>query len=162
VSETFGRWPRPASLGVGGAVAGLLTGWLAHHAARAVLTGIFGRDVPEMGGPIEGLALGATTGVGFAFASGRRGVVLLTGIAAAIGGMGLALAGRHLVGASLDLMAGTFAGSQVGLEPLARLLGEQGLRPMTRLIVSAFEGFFFGGGVAFGLTLRPRDPVDRG
>ena len=65
-------------------------------------------------------------------------VALLTGAATAIGAIALALAGRHLVGSSLDLMAGTFAGSQVGLDPLARLMGEEHLRPVTRTTVSAF------------------------
>ena len=69
--------------------------------------------------------------------------------------MALALAGRHLVGSSLDLMAGTFAGSQVGLDPLARLLGEDSLRPITRTLVSGFEALMFGSGLAFGLTRRP-------
>ena len=149
---------------------GLLTGWLAHHGARAVLTGLFGRDIPEMGGPLEGLVLGAATGIGYAIGTRRlpqggmaapRGrarwrAAAFTGLASAIGGVALALAGRHLVGSSLDLMAGAFEGSQVGLEPLARLLGEERLRPVTRMIVSGFEGLLFGCGIAFGLTIRPR------
>ena len=52
-------------------------------------------------------------------------------------------------------MASAFDGSGVGLAPLARLLGEQDLRPVTRTIVSAFEGLLFGSGLAFGLTHRP-------
>jgi hypothetical protein len=67
----------------------------------------------------------------------------------------LTLAGGHLVGASLDALASAFEGSDVGLAPLARLLGEQALRPVTRTIVSAFEGLMFGAGLAFGLTHRP-------
>jgi DNA-binding winged helix-turn-helix (wHTH) protein len=166
------RSSRTLALAAGGALAGLSTGWLAHHAARAVLTGLFGRDVPGMGGPIEGLVLGAAAGLGYAIATrhapeeiataapsrARGRAVALTGLAAGIAGVILALAGRHLVGSSLDLMAGAFAGSQVGLEPLARLLGEEHLRPVTRMAVSAFEGALFGGGLAFGLTARPRRP----
>lgn len=157
--------PRPgrvARLALGGGLAGLLTGWLAHHAARLVLTGLFGRDVPEMGGPIEGLVLGATTGLGYAAGTGRSRwqAAAVTGLAAAIGAVALALAGRHLVGSSLDLMASAFTGSQVGLEPLARLLGEERLRPLTRMVVSGFEGVLFGGGVALGLTMRLRPPAD--
>jgi hypothetical protein len=36
------------------------------------------------------------------------------------------------------------------------LLGEGNLRPFTRTIVSGFEGFMLGAGIAYGLTYRPR------
>ena len=88
----------------------------------------------------------------------RWRVAVVTGLATAVAAVALAVAGRHLVGASLDLMAGAFAGSQVGLEPFARLLGEERLRPLTRALVSGFEGALFGTGLAFGLTTRPRQP----
>jgi DNA-binding winged helix-turn-helix (wHTH) protein len=173
-AEAVARSARGVVLAVSGAVAGLLTGWIAHHAARLVLTGLFGRDIPAMGGPIEGLVLGAAAGIGYGLATRRlphggmaapRGrarwrVAAITGVASAIGALALTLAGRHLVGASLDLMAGAFAGSQVGLEPLARLLGEEHLRPMTRMVVAGFEGLLFGTGLAFGLTTRPRRAAD--
>ena len=169
-AEAIARSARAIGLAAGGAITGLSTGWVAHHAARAVLAGLFGRDVPDMGGPVEGLVLGAATGIGYAIGTRRlaqggmaapRGharwrVAAITGLAAALGATVLALAGRHLVGSSLDLMATAFAGSQVGLEPLARLLGEERLRPVTRLVVSAFEGALLGTGIAFGLTTRPK------
>jgi hypothetical protein len=71
----------------------------------------------------------------------------------------LTLADRHLVSSSLDAMAGVFEGSAVGLAPLARLLGEETLRPVTRTLVGAFEAFLFGCGLAFGLTHRPRPQI---
>jgi hypothetical protein len=71
----------------------------------------------------------------------------------------LTVSGAHLVGSSLDALASAFEGSDVGLAPLARLLGEQELRPVTRTVVAAFEGLMFGVGLAFGLTHRPRHPV---
>jgi hypothetical protein len=55
-------------------------------------------------------------------------------------------------------MAGVFDGSDVGLAPLARLLGEQELRPVTRTVISAFEGLLLGAALAFGLTHRPSQP----
>jgi hypothetical protein len=57
---------------------------------------------------------------------------------------------------SLDLLAHSFPGSQVGLAPLARLLGEAEPGLATRLVVSAGEGLLFGCGLAWGLTRRPR------
>jgi DNA-binding winged helix-turn-helix (wHTH) protein len=173
-AEAVARSARGVALAAGGALAGLLTGWLAHHGARLVLTGLFGRDIPAMGGPVEGLVIGAAAGIGYGIATrslphggmaaprggARWRVAAITGIVSAIGAAALTLGGRHLVGASLDLMAHTFAGSQVGLEPLARLLGEGHLAPMTRMVVAAFEGLLFGTGLAFGLTTRPRRPAD--
>jgi hypothetical protein len=52
-------------------------------------------------------------------------------------------------------MAAAFDGSRVGLAPLARLLGEEDLRPVTRTLIGAFEGLMFGAGLSFGLTHRP-------
>ncbi|MGH9330227.1 MAG: hypothetical protein ACRD09_07290, partial [Vicinamibacterales bacterium] len=59
------------------------------------------------------------------------------------------------VSVTLDRTAKAYQGSQVGLEPLARALGEGTLRPMTRALASAFEGLMFGIGLATGLTHRP-------
>jgi hypothetical protein len=84
----------------------------------------------------------------------------VTAFATMLGAVALALAGRHLVGSSLDLMASAFAGSQVGLEPLARLLGEDGLRPVTIVIVSGLEGLLLGGGIALGLTMSGPPAVE--
>ena len=44
----------------------------------------------------------------------------------------------------------------MGLDQFAFLLGEDSLRPVTRTIVSGFEGFMLGAGIAYGLTHRPR------
>jgi hypothetical protein len=52
-------------------------------------------------------------------------------------------------------MASAFDGSRVGLAPLARLLGEEDLQPVTRTVVGGFEGLLLGIGISFGLTRRP-------
>jgi hypothetical protein len=44
----------------------------------------------------------------------------------------------------------------VGLEPLARLLGEAEPGLLTRTVISGGEGFLFGFGLLLGLTRRPR------
>ena len=169
-AESLARSARALALTMAGAIAGMATGWLARQVVRSLLGGVFGRDVAGLAGGLEGLVVGAAVGVGYAVATRRlsqggmaapRGaarwrVALTTGIVTAVAATGLALAGRHLVGSSLDLMADAFAGSQVGLDPLARLLGEERLRPMTRTLVSGFEALMFGSGLAFGLTRRPR------
>jgi hypothetical protein len=169
-AEALARSARGAALTAGGALAGLAMGTLAHHLARTLLSGVFGRDIPALAGGTEGAVVGAAVGLGYALATRRlaqggmaapRGgarwrAALATGSVTALAAIGLAVLDRHLVGSSLDLMADAFAGSQVGLDPLAGLLGEDSLRPITRMLVSAFEGLMFGAGLAFGLTRRPR------
>jgi hypothetical protein len=86
----------------------------------------------------------------------RLVVALATGLACALAGIVLAWTGRHLGAMSLDLMARTFPGSQVGLDPLARLLGETAPGPITRIVISAWEGLMFGFGLIMGLTRRPK------
>ena len=57
---------------------------------------------------------------------------------------------------SLDFLAQTFPGSQVSLDPLARLLGEEHPGFVTRVFIGSSEGLLFGIGLALGLTRRPR------
>ncbi len=169
-AEALSRSARGAALSAAGASAGLLMGSLAHHLLRALLGGIFGHDVAGLAGGFEGLVIGGAVGFGYALATRRlaqggmaapRGharwrAALVTGLVTAAAACALAVSGRHLVGSSLDLMASGFAGSAVGLDPLARLLGEDNLRPITRTLVSGFEAMLFGSGLTFGLTRRPR------
>ena len=170
-AEAVARSARTLGLTVCGAAGGALAGGVAHALARAVLGGMFGRDIPVIGGWVEGLMLGAAAGLGYGLSTPRLGgglaaprgparlrTALATGLACAVVALLLTLAGRQLVASSLDLMASAFEGSAVGLAPIARLLGEQELRPITRGVVSVFEGLMFGTGLAFGLTHRPQRP----
>ena len=168
-AETVSRSARALALTVAGAASGLLAGLVAHDAVRAVLSAVFGRDVPAIGGGLEGLVLGAAVGAGYALATRRlveggmaaprgaarwRAAALVAG-ATLLAGVALAWAGGELVASSLDLVAGLFSGSGVGLDGLARLLGEGRLRPVTRTLVSGFEAFMLGLGLSFGLMHRP-------
>jgi DNA-binding winged helix-turn-helix (wHTH) protein len=171
-AEALARSARGLALAMCGAAGGAMVGGLAHLAGRAVLEDLFGRHLASLGGGVEGLALGAAAGIGYAVStSSMRGggmatprgaargrTALITGLACAVAAVLLTLSGRHLVGSSLDVIATAFEGSNVGLAPLARLLGEEELRPVTRMIVSGYEGLLFGAGLAFGLTHRPRTP----
>jgi hypothetical protein len=69
--------------------------------------------------------------------------------------LGLALAGRPLVGGTIHLIAETSAGSQATLTPLGRFLGEANFGPLTSALVAMAEGALFGSGLALGLTRRP-------
>jgi DNA-binding winged helix-turn-helix (wHTH) protein len=169
-AEALARSARAAALGLCGAIGGALAGAIAHALTSILLAGMFGHDSSDIGGWVEGVVIGAAAGLGYALSTsplpgggfaGPRGpararTALITGLSCAAAAVLLTLAGGHLVSSSLDALASAFDGSDVGLAPLARLLGEQELRPLTRTLVSAFEGLMFGAGLAFGLTHRPR------
>ncbi len=164
----FRAWRRLA-LAAAGAASGLVVGATAHLLGRLVLEGLFGRDLSPLTGAVEGLVLGGAVGLGYGVATptaeggmatpqglARVRVALLTGLACALAAGMLGWSGRFLGAMSLDFMAQSFPGSQVGLAPLARLLGEQEPGGVTRVAISVFEGLMFGSGLAAGLTRRAR------
>ncbi len=167
-AEVLARSWRRSALVALGALGGCLIGAGAHSLAQWALRGLFGRDLEPVGGGLEGVVLGAATGLGYALATRGDGglaaprgaarwrVALTAGTLAAAAGAALALSGGHLGALSLDLMARTFPGSQVGLAPLSRLLGEGEPGPLTAVAISTWEGLMFATGTVFGLTRRPR------
>jgi DNA-binding winged helix-turn-helix (wHTH) protein len=169
LGEATFRAARGVALVVGGALGGGLIGAVAHGFGAALLQGLFGRDLSAAAGGLEGLVIGGATGLGYALATPRRegglatpvglrrvGAALLAGAVCALATGVLGWNGSFLGAMSLDLVAGAFPGSEVGLEPLAQLLGEDEPGRISRVAVSAWEGLVFGTGVVLGLTHRPR------
>jgi DNA-binding winged helix-turn-helix (wHTH) protein len=169
VAEALARsWRGPALIAFG-ALGGGAMGVAAGMVGRWTLEGLFGHVLPDVGGAFEGVGLGAAAGLGYALATPRpeggmaapRGgerlrVALITGLACAVAAVLLTALGADLAGVSLNAVARAFQGSQVQLAPLARLLGEPELGDLTRGVLAAWEGLFFGAGLAWGLTRRPR------
>lgn len=167
--EALFRSARGVGLVSLGALGGGLVGGMAHTLGRFALEGLFGHELSFVGGGFEGFAVGAGSGLGYAlathppaggFAAPRGGArvraALVAGLVCAATFMLLTRAGGHLGGVSLDFIAASFQGSKVGLAPVARLFGEAALGPRTQLVLAAFEGLLFGGGLTLGLTRRPR------
>jgi len=168
-AEALARSARSLGLVVLGALGGGVMGAFAHAVGRSTLEGIFGHEMSFVGGGYEGLAVGAGAGLGYALATHPRNggmasptgaarwrAALVVGLVCAASFVLLAHSGGHLGGVSLDFMARSFQGSQLGLAPIAHLLGEDDLGPRTRTALAAYEGLLFGLGLTLGLTRRPR------
>ncbi len=84
--------------------------------------------------------------------SSRLVTAVVTAAACGIAALGIALAGRPLVGGTIHLIAQASAGSQATLTPLGRFLGETDFGPLTAALVATGEGALFGFGLALGLS----------
>jgi len=168
VGETVARSRRSLVLGTTGGIGGGIVGFTAQWLVRWGLAALFGLHV-DIGGGLDGLALGAAAGLGYAGATGsalgglptphgrdRLRVAGVVAMACGLAALALTLAGRPLVGGTLHAIASAAQGSQVLLTPLARLIGEPDFGPVTSAIIGSGEGMLFGAGLAMGLTRRPQ------
>ena len=166
--EATARSHRVLGVAASGAAGGALVGYAAQWLSRAALETLAGVQAP-IGGGVDGLVLGALSGLGYAVATRRaegglaapRGVrrlevAAITASACALGGVGLALSGRPLVGGTIHAIARTSNGAHALLTPLAHLVGEPDFGPLTRTLIAAGEAGLFGIGLAVGLTRSPR------
>jgi DNA-binding winged helix-turn-helix (wHTH) protein len=168
VAEATFRSRRTLALVGGGAIGGGIVGTAAQWLSRWTLAALVGVHV-DVGGTVEGLAIGGAAGLGYAaataFAEGgiaaprgwrRFATAAVVGLACAAATLSLALTGRALVGGTMHLIAEASQGSQVILTPVGRLLGEPDFGPVSAAVLGLGEGLLFGAGLAFGLTRRPR------
>jgi DNA-binding winged helix-turn-helix (wHTH) protein len=168
LAEAIARSRRSVGLiggaAAGGGLVGALVQWLGHW-SLATLVGV---DVP-IGGGLEGLALGAAAGLGYALGTSPAGVglaaprgqrrlatVALIAGCCALAAFAITQTGRPLVGGTINAIADSSARSQATLGPLGRLVGEPDFGPVTRAMLGTGEGAVFGVGVAIGLTRRRR------
>jgi hypothetical protein len=168
-AEAIARSRRGLAIVGGAAVGGLTIGLIAHLAARWTLEGLFGLRLSHIGGPLEGLILGAAAGLGYAsttrrpagggmatpFGAARWQTTLAVAACCAAAGLMLSLAGRPLVGGLINEIAQASGGSQMALTPLSALYGEPSFGMGTKTLLAMLESGFFGLGLAFGLTRRP-------
>lgn len=173
VAENYERTPRAIALTVAGAVGGGAMGTAIQWLTRWALASLVGIDVP-VGGGLEGLVLGAATGLGFALVTrgteegepaprGRQWLTAALGMAVLCGltGAALNLAGRPLAGGTIHAIADAAEGSRASLAPLGRLIGEPDFGPVSSTILSFGEAAMFGLGLAYGLLRQPRPKVRR-
>ena len=167
VAESIARSRRAFALVCGAALGGGLAGSAAQWLGRWSLAALVGVNI-DVGGGLEGLAIGGAAGLGYAMTTprsegglaaprGRRRLVVAGATAAACGlaALALGLAGRPLVGGTIHIIAESSAGSQATLTSLGRFIGEPDFGPLTAALIATAEGALFGFGLALGLTRRP-------
>lgn len=166
-AESIVRSRRALALICGAALGGGVAGSAAQWLGRWSLAALVGVNV-DIGGGLEGLAIGGAAGVGYSLATsysegglaaprGRRRLraTAMTAAACGLAALTLAFVGRPLVGGTIHFIAETSVGSQATFTPLGRLIGEPDFGPLTAALIATSEGALFGFGLALGLTRRP-------
>jgi DNA-binding winged helix-turn-helix (wHTH) protein len=168
-AEVLSRAYRGVALVVFGAVFGSLTAGVADVILRALLESLFGVHLAHANSAIDGFVIGAAAGAGYALTtsqppgggiaaprgSRRVATVMVVGICCAAAAVALASMGRPLIGGLVHEVAQASRDAQLVLAPLGRAIGEPDFGPISRRLLSAFEGGFFGCSLAWGFTRRP-------
>jgi DNA-binding winged helix-turn-helix (wHTH) protein len=147
---------------VGGALGGLAVGGAVKLLGLDAFNLLLGRSPGDITGAGEGALLGAAVGLGAWLASRGTDPVSLrrasaaAALAGAAAGLAIPLLGGRLMGGSLDLLARSFPGSQLRLDEIGRLFGEDGFGPVSRIVTGAMEGMLFGGCVVGAMVLARR------
>lgn len=133
---------------ISAAFGGLLIGGIAKLLGVDAFNLLFGRAPEGITGGLEGAVLGAAVALGAMFSGGldaaRPRPVMGAGFTGAIAGILISAAGGCLMAGSLDLLAGSFDGSQLQFDALGRYFGEVNFGLITQTVLSGFEGLLFG------------------
>ena len=150
---------------VGAALGGLFVGTSAKLLGVDAFNLLFGRAPAGITGGPEGAVLGAALALG-AYSGTRLGdwlgdavhwpAAAGAGVGGALAGALIPLAGGHLMGGSLALLAQSFAGSRLQLDQFGLLFGESGFGPATEVVLGSVEGLLFCSCVVGALTLMAR------
>jgi DNA-binding winged helix-turn-helix (wHTH) protein len=158
---------------VGAAFGGLLVGGLTKLLGVDAFTLLFGQVPPGITGGLEGAALGAAIAFGVRLSLGTRSAggpdslspwrpVVGGGLAGAVTGALIPVAGGHLLGGSLELIAHSFPSSRLQLDILGRFFGELHFGITTQVILGGIEGLLFGscvvGAIVLAQKIRPSVP----
>lgn len=165
IAYRHSRWWSVVGAAAGGAAIGGSTKLLGVDTLKA----LFGRSTTGITGSLEGAAIGAGVALGVVLAARLMTNarpwhrVLGAAIGAMCGGVLLTVIGGNLFSGSLEIVARSFADSQIRLEPLAPFFGEVHFGKTTQIVLGAIEGLLFGGGVSAGLEIGPKfRPGDAG
>ena len=169
-AEALARSRRGLALVVCGGLGGSLVALLARWVVSWTLEALFGLSPNISAGPLEGAAIGAAAGLGYAWATpqpagggiaaprrrARLRVALQVALCCGLAAIALGALGRQMVGGVVNETARAAHGSRLSLSPLGVITGEAAFGPLTGMLIGAAEGAVFGFGLALGLTRRPR------
>lgn len=147
---------------IGGVAGGAVIGWSAHLLGVDTLQTLFGKSSTEITGAFEGSVVGAGVSLGAVLMrqlldeakSWQR--IFGAALGAFTAGALLAIIGGNLFSASLELIARSFANSQIRMEPVASFFGEVHFGRTTQIALGAIEGMLFGGCLMGGMEFLTR------
>lgn len=133
----------------GGLVGGMVVGTVVRLLGLDAFDLLFGQAPGAITGAMEGAMLGGAVGAGVVLGervggSWRRRAVA-GGLAGAVAGVGIVLAGGRLLVGSLATLAEAFPQSRLTLDPVGAVFGEAGLGPVSHAVASGLEGMLFAG-----------------
>lgn len=143
-SPTFSPWTV-----LGGALGGLIVGAFGKLLGLDAFNLLLGQSPGDITGAAEGAMLGAAVGLGAWLAGRRRSELPLRRSALIGGGVGFVAGalitglGGRLMGGSLDLVARSFPNSQLRLDQIGALFGEDGFGPISQIVTGSLEGMLF-------------------
>lgn len=143
----------------GGAAGGAGVGAFIHLLGVDTLRTLFGQNLSEISGALEGAVIGLSIPLGAALANfgSKRQHAWRKIFGAAFGSMCAAVIlifiEGNLFSGSIEIIARSFSNSQINLDPLATLFGEVHFGELSKIILAGFEGFLFGGFLITGLEL---------
>ena len=146
----------------GGALGGLIVGGAVKLVGLDAFNLLLGQSPGDITGAAEGAVLGGAVGLG-AWLATRRGEppslgrpIALAAAAGAAAGIVIPLLGGRMMAGSLDLLADAFPESQLRLDAIGALFGENGLGPVGRIVTGAIEGALFAAGIVGAMTRARR------
>ena len=147
---------------VGGIAGGVVVGGSSKLLGVDALRALFGQSPTGLTGAFEGavigagVALGAVLSIEWIARARTWHKVLGASLGAMCAGVVLTVIGGNLFSGSLEIVARSFADSQVRLEPLAPFFGEVHFGQTTQIIFGAIEGLLFGAGMTAGIEAFAR------
>jgi DNA-binding winged helix-turn-helix (wHTH) protein len=149
---------------IGGASGGAAVGGITNLLGVDIIRAVFGQNPSGITGALEGAVIGAGLSLGAVLTtqlikeSRPFQRVLGAALGAMCAGIVLTVIGGNLFSGSLEVVARSFADSQIRMEPLAPYFGTSSLNHKREIIFGAIEGLIFGAGLMSGIEIlsRPR------
>ncbi|MEW6130212.1 MAG: winged helix-turn-helix domain-containing protein [Acidobacteriota bacterium] len=152
---------------VGGAAGGAAVGGVTNLLGVDIIRAVFGQNPSGITGALEGAVIGAGVSLGAVLITEwlktPRGWQRVLG--AALGGCGagilLTIIGGNLFSGSLEIVARSFADSQIRLEPLAPYFSRVHYSHIREIIFGGIEGLMFATGLMTAIEFTMRKINDR-